>query len=463
LPGIIDITNSSAATVGKQVYHVPLSYIGSMFKHWRGDIIVRMKVVCTKFHKGRLKISYDPRANITTTDPEENAVYTEILDIGERDDVEFRIPYHQDLPWMKIDQTLSDNFTAGNSLAPRLGIDNGLFTIRVLTALTAPVSGSISLNFFVRGAENFEYANPSGHIGPDVTNVVPSFFQLQAEDITDVVSSQVIMGKSASTSADRYALNYGECVGSLRNLLHRYVVQDTAAVANFATGKGYNLSRKVYKRMPYTPGYVASAGTSANKVVAASGTANYAFNTMHPLAWVSGMFLGYRGGVNFNTTVHSDKYGFVDDIRVTRFTDAGANSTGARYLAYQSNLGTTASTSEKANFLNRAQYFRDGLAGVAVTSNRTNATVSFNLPDFNNRNFSLVDPAIYMLGSSVDGTDEQGAILDLKMTSIDDTLDNGSRNVTVQTAAAAGADWTNLFFLCCPTVFYQTAAPTPVP
>jgi hypothetical protein len=148
LPGIIDITNSSAATVGKQVYHVPLSYIGSMFKHWRGDIIVRMKVVCTKFHKGRLKISYDPRANITTTDPEENAVYTEILDIGERDDVEFRIPYHQDLPWMKIDQTLSDNFTAGNSLAPRLGIDNGLFTIRVLTALTAPVSGSISLNFF---------------------------------------------------------------------------------------------------------------------------------------------------------------------------------------------------------------------------------------------------------------------------------------------------------------------------
>jgi hypothetical protein len=147
-----------------------------MFKHWRGDIIIRMKVVCTKFHKGRLKISYDPRGDISTTDPAENAVYTEILDIGEKDDVELRIPYHQDLPWLKLDQTLTDNWAPGNALAPRAGIDNGCLTVRVLTGLTAPVSGIVNLNFFIRGAENFEFANPAGHIGPDGTNVVPSFF-----------------------------------------------------------------------------------------------------------------------------------------------------------------------------------------------------------------------------------------------------------------------------------------------
>jgi hypothetical protein len=220
----IDINNSAATSVGRQTYHVPLSYVGSMFKHWRGDIIVRMKVVCTKFHKGRLKISYDPRGDITTSDPAENAVYTEILDIGEKDDVEIRIPYHQDLPWLRIDQSLTDNWSPGNSLAPRTGIDNGVITVRVLTGLTAPVSGTINLNFFVRGAENFEYANPCGHIGLDAGNLVPSFFQLQAEDLTDVVLSQFMMGTPVKTGVDRYALNYGECVGSLRNLLHRYVV-----------------------------------------------------------------------------------------------------------------------------------------------------------------------------------------------------------------------------------------------
>jgi hypothetical protein len=458
----IDIVNSVSASVGRQTYHVPLSYVGSMFKHWRGDIIIRMKVVCTKFHKGRLKISYDPRGDISTTDPAENAVYTEILDIGEKDDVELRIPYHQDLPWLKLDQTLTDNWAPGNALAPRAGIDNGCLTVRVLTGLTAPVSGIVNLNFFIRGAENFEFANPAGHIGPDGTNVVPSFFQLQAEDLTDVVSSQIMMGTPAKTGVDRYALNFGECVGSLRNLLHRYTVQDTVAASDSSTGSGLHYYRKIYKRMPYSPGFQASWPVSANKVVAASSAAPYAFNTMHPITWTSGMFLGYRGSINVNTTVHSDKYGFVDDIKVVRTTDTLANFASSRYFFLADNVSTTATASTKSFFLGRKTAFRDGLGGIAVTSNRTNATVSFNLPDFNNRNFSLVDPSFYVLGSSVDGTDEQGAILEVVLASVDNTIDNASRNITVQSAIGAGADWTNLFFLCCPTVFYQTAAPTPV-
>jgi hypothetical protein len=455
----IDINDSLSASVGRQTYHVPLSYVGSMFKHWRGDIIVRMKVVCTKFHKGRLKISYDPRGDITTSDPAENAVYTEILDIGERDDVELRIPYHQDLPWLKINQTLTDNWSPGNALAPRAGIDNGVITVRVLTGLTAPVAGLINLNFFVRGAENFEYANPAGHIGPDGTNVVPSFFQLQAEDHTDVVSSQLTMGTPAKTGVDRYALNYGECVGSLRNILHRYTIMDTVATGSTVTGSGYLLYRKLFKRMPYTPGFQASWPVNGANVVAASGTSPYAYNTMHPIPWVSGMFLGYRGSINVNATVHSDKYGFVDDIKVVRTTDTGANTSDNRYFSLDDVISTSATLSSKSNFIGRRTQFRDGVAGVAITSNRTNASVNFNLPDFNNRNFSLVDPSFYVLGSSVDGTDEQGAILDVQFRSVDNATDNGTRNVTVQSAVGAGADFTCLFFLCCPTVFYQTARP----
>lgn len=462
LPTCENIVNSVSATVGRQVYHVPLSYVGSMFKHWRGDIIVRIKVVCTKFHKGRLKISYDPRGDITTSDPAENAVYTEILDIGEKDDVEIRIPYHQDLPWSKIDQTLTNNWSVGNPNAPRLGIDNGVISVRVLTSLTAPVSGSIDLDFFVRGAENFEYANPAGHIGPDSTNIVPSFFQLQADDHTDVVSTQMIMGTPAQTGVDRYALNFGECVGSLRNILHRYSIQDVVNTNNADTGFSFYLFNKVLRRMPYTPGYQSSWPTSANKIVAASGNSPFAFNTMHPMPWISGMFLGYRGGTNFNVTVSSDKYNFMDDIKVSRFTDTSLNTSARRYMFYESNLVTGATASARSNFLGRASVVRDGLAGLAITSNRTNASVTFNLPDYNNRNFSLVDPANYVLGSSVDGTDEQGALLQLIAKANSDAEVSGTRNLTVQTAVGAGVDFTCLFFLCCPTVFYQTANPVPI-
>jgi hypothetical protein len=190
----VDVNNTLAAPVGKRVYHTPISYVGAMFKHWRGDIKIRVKVVCTKFHKGRLKISYDPRNDISASDPGENTVYTEILDIGERDDVEFTIPYHQDLGWLKHDQTIQDNWTPGNALAPRPGIDNGTITVRVLNALTAPATSTINLLFYVRGGDNFEYANPSGHIGPDNSNFVPSFFALQANDVTNITPDKIVIG-----------------------------------------------------------------------------------------------------------------------------------------------------------------------------------------------------------------------------------------------------------------------------
>jgi len=181
LPAQVNVLNASAVAVGKRVYHVPLSYLANMFESWRGDIVIRVKVVCTKFHKGRLKISYDPLGDITTTDPPENSVYTEILDIGETDDVEITIPYHQALAWLGIDRTIQDNWTPGNANAPRLNTDNGVLTVLVLTALTAPASGSINLLFFVKGGSNFEFANPTDHIGSHSSSyTVPSFYALQA-------------------------------------------------------------------------------------------------------------------------------------------------------------------------------------------------------------------------------------------------------------------------------------------
>lgn len=465
LPGQVDVQNSVPTPVGKRVYHVPLSYIGALFKHWRGDIIIRMKVVCTKFHKGRLKISYDPIGDISVADPPENAVYTEILDVGENDDVEIRIPYHQDTGWLALDNTIQDNWTGGNALAPRRGIDNGLLTVRVLTPLTAPAAGLINMLFYVRGADNFEFANPEEFIGSSsFTQTVPSFFELQAEDKTDVVATSIQLGTDALTIPERYGLNFGEAVHSLRDILHRSVVSDTVMLTNAAyPSSKATIIRKWYKRMPYTPGYntAVTTGLSAQKVVAATGTASYSFNNMHPMPYIAGMFMGYRGGVNYTVTPSTDKYGFLDDFRVNRLTSSfgltGAETYGA--LAGLS-LATAASLSTIAHYLGRQQFVRDGLSGLAITSNRTNASVSFQIPDYNMYNFSLVDPATYPVGQASDGTGDQGALFTATMKNVSANSDTGS--VSLMSAAAAAPDFTCLYFVCCPTLDFSSTAPTPV-
>lgn len=455
-----NIVNSVAATVGQRVYHTPLSYVASMFYNWRGTLVVRLKIVATKFHKGRLKISYDPRADIAATNPDVNTVYTHIVDIGEEDDIEFELPYHQDTPWLLIDKSLGDNWSTSGALPPRTGTDNGLLTVRVLTTLTAPAAGSIKVLAFLKGGDDFEYANPSDHIGAEGTNRVPSFFALQAEDITNIVPTRYTVGEKSIPHPERYAQNFGEAINSLRCVLHRHVTQDTVWV-NSTTVSATSILGKTLRIMPYTPGFDPATTNilQATKVVAATGNGNFAFNTMAHMPFVAGMYLGYRGGANYVVTPGFDAYGGgVSDFRVTRWTSQATDAAFRYYKVFGTALAS-ASIASRAAFSNRTSYLRDGLAGMAITSTSTNGSISFQIPDFKLANFSLADPYNYVGGSAVDGTDRQAAFVTMALKA---TASTDTAQVTIQTQVSAAPDFTCLFWLCCPTLDYLTGEPTPV-
>jgi len=89
--------NDNAAN--SKLYMTPMGWIASLFEHWRGDIIFRFKVIASPFHKGRLRISFDPSGyaglNLLNSTTTSNVVFTEIVDLGDNMDVEFRVPYQQ--------------------------------------------------------------------------------------------------------------------------------------------------------------------------------------------------------------------------------------------------------------------------------------------------------------------------------------------------------------------------------
>lgn len=456
-----DMTNASATTVGQRVYHTPLSYISHMFYNWRGSLVFRIKVVATKFHKGRLKISYDPVGDITSTNPDVNTVYTKIVDIGEEDDIEIEVPYHQAYPWLGIDKTLSSNWNTTGSLPPRERLDNGVLTIRVLTTLTAPTTGSIRILTFTKGGDDFEFANPADHIGGEGSNRVPSFFALQAEDLTSIAPKRHVLGTAAIPHPDRYSQNFGEAINSLRCILHRYMTQDTVWV-DAPDDDSINIYGKILRIMPYTPGFDPSwaAQNSANKVLFASGDAPYAFNTMIHMPYIASMYVGYRGGANYVVTPSADKYGNIGDFRVTRWITVASNSV-FRIWGNFGKVLASATSSERSYQLQRKNYLNDGLAGMAITSTVTNGSISFQLPDFKLANFSLSNPEKYANGDSIDGTNRQAAFVQWSLRK-EGAVDGGSQYVTLQTQVSAAPDFTCLFWLCCPTLDYMTGDPTPI-
>jgi hypothetical protein len=453
----IQLDNASAVQVGTRSYQVPLSYFGKLFQYWRGDIKIRMKVVCTKYHKGRLKISYDPIGDISSTNPAENVVYTQILDIGEQDDVTLVIPYHQPEGWKRIDRTFATNWNLGSALAPREIYDNGSITIRVLNTLTAPASSTVNILFFVSGGDNFEYASPASTLA--TTEVLnnninyPSFFNLQGEDNTDVITTELVVGTKAPLLAERFGVNMGECVASLRSLLHRQTLYCTKTMDDTATG--VRSLYAFYKRMPASPGFDPLGAAVANKVLVASGTAPFNPVNMTPLTWVTTAFCGYRGSTNITLTPSANSANSVDRVHIYRSEFV---PTASDYTVVKGQTLATGNALTKAFTYNNYRLVRihgqEAVGGGAITATRTNGSIMFNFPNYNGNNFAIADSANYLLGTFGDETRNESVAVEI----FGNVADLDPTDFSVSAFYGAGPDFQPIFFLCCPTVDYIAEA-----
>lgn len=425
--------------------HIPLSYLAHMFKNWRGDIVVRVKVVASKFHKGRLKLSFDPQSNISTIDPPANAVYTQIIDIGETDDVEINIPYHQATAWLDCDPSVLTNWNNSGNLAPRAGVDNGLFTVRVNTQLVAPTASPVTILFFIRAGDNFEFANPAQAIGLDQ----PYFFTFAdvQGDKVDLEPKKLQFGLSAPSNDEGYGQNFGEKIVSLRDILHRSVLFDRTFVTVGTASPC--VVRKTLKLMPYGPGSNVPSDfpTVANTISGTPATVPFAFCYMTHINWISAMFIGHRGGVNYTVT---PAYGASTASLIGTFDRITDDNDVTGATLYGSVVNSSGSISARSA-LYRDTIESNGLAGTAIVATNTNNSLSVNLPDKKRFNFSLVNPRGNPYGSEVDGTYDQGGVLNIF------TANTGT--FMLQTHVGAGVDFTVLHFLCCPTVNYYNSFP----
>lgn len=455
LKGIETIIGNASATVGFRTDNTVLSHIANLFYNWRGTLKFRFKIVCTQYHKGRLVFQYDPLHDIAVNNPGTNSVYTHILDIGQSDEVCINVPYHQALAWLRINSRSDASNWSTSPIAPRANTDNGLITIRVYNTLEAPlVPSSVNILCYISGGDDFEFANPVGRIDSTGVAKLPSLFALQGDDGS---GTEITFGNKTVPDPNRFGQNFGENVMSLRKYLHRSSIVDTVPLPTGAAN-AYNLYRKGFQRMPYTPGFCGgSFPTTANTVTSVS-TAPYAFNTMHPLPWVTSMFVGYRGSVNYAVTINSPKV-TPDDIRYTRITDSAAVTAANRVCILQSSTLGSASLSTKCANFDVINNSRNGIAGYSYTSASANPTSMFTFPDYNGKNFSLANPSYYISGGGLDDTQLQGVLATIISANTTATDEIGYSTLT--TSAGAGADFTCVFFLCCPTIDWLVGDPVP--
>jgi hypothetical protein len=437
------------------VFHSPLSWLSVLFNHWKGDIILRFKVVASQYHKGRLRLTWDPNGtaaqNIYLDAASTTVTQTAIVDIGKDSDFEFRIPYNQALGWLRT----SNGYSAGWSTLTSppwnvtKGIDNGAMTIRVLTRLTAPSDTStVRLLVFARAAPDFEFANP-GSI-PD--NYSP--FQVQGGEME--ISTRrpdgdeptpLTAGVVKPMDPEKNLVNFGECVTNLKSLMRRYNFLLVRTLPVAAATDDYVVARQTFSKIPPVFGYDPAGIHLFRGLINPGNTYNFNCVKNIPLTWIMQGFVGVRGSTTWSINVDGAEN--LSHVRVFR-------NTGTNQFQTTSISGTT-----KQNISLDARYYFTSIdaggGGSALTNQRTQSGLTVHCPQYNNHKFTSANPLVATNAAvGGGGEDYEGYTLEI---AYDGKNTFQGKNIKTWWYVAAGPDFHPVFFLRAPVLYRYNALP----
>lgn len=434
----------SSAT-GAISQYTPMGTVAQLFKSWRGDIIFTFRFIASPFHKGRVRVSYDPYGTaVQTTADTGPTVFNKVVDLSAETEVDVRIPYQQALAWCYSYANVSSmGVPYSTSSTPTVTytdtFDNGIISVKVLTLLTAPVASStINMQVFVRAADNIEFGNPAV-LSPTISPFVPQ----SEEYVEEKQGEEHSMGDNAGDIlVERCRVHFGESVRSLRQLLRRTNFVDAIVPATNTTLRGYYAIGQT--RFPPTPGYDPNGWSSAKGLVVPASNFPINFTALLPWHLISNCFIAQRGSFQW----HYNWFGPNEvTISTQRFTNS-FSSVGKNYIgAVPGTESADAAAMLTARGLTQA--------GTAVVNQLTNAGLSVSYPNYTAFKFQSTNPS---MGTTVANTNSgayDGSIFEaaqVRITADGPTFDlNKGR---LERYCGVGTDYNLHFFLNCPTLYY---------
>lgn len=443
------------------------NHVAQCFDYWRGDLIYRFKIVASPFHKGRLRLSFDPSGqsgtNIQNTAGNVGIVYNAIIDIGKTQEVSFRVPYAQYYPWLNRKKMIVDanptyyNDNTTTSLHDP-GYNNGVLTLRVVNALTAPVATApVTILVSVKGADNLEFASPALDSVTNENNKI-SFMAPQSrtfvcDDTEDSINDgeEVVIGSPTVFNPSQYLLNHGEVVTNLRQLFHRtylstYICgnQDDVVASDKYVVDNFSLPT-----FPLNFGYTNTTLVStAARNQANSANVNFSWSSINPITWWMPCFLGHRGGFlwNYHLTAASDKALMV-------YTRYPKGKFSGNMYDYQRNFYLTSDV-DNISKLNYNILFKStfGAGGSCAIDKQVTPSLSIKAPMYNNRTYVVNN----IRSSNFNASENLGDLTVIVPPGV-----TAPPSYTIDCRVAGAEDFTPIFFLCTPTIhcFNNTVLP----
>jgi len=445
-PAIKRVSTMTGETL---IYNTPMGYVSQCFKYWRGDIKFRFKFLASQYHRGRVRITWDPHGDLSGTADTTTTNYTKIVDISENSDVTFIVPYTQPTAYLPLDTDIKDEHNSAISVFPGLTHNNGILTVRVLTEQTSPVASAvITVATFVSGCENVDFAAPQ-ELNADMS---PYIVQSTEVDYDASSNEEYQLGLKGSSPYPGLNLVYmGESITSMRQLLRRTTSTGFYPFDyTFSGSHKLAILRSFIRRVPLFPGYDPNGTSSANGIVVA-GAKTYNWTAWSYNAYMSLCYIGHRGAMNWHLNTYTTQK--ARNLTIGR---------GAENLSANNYSLSTATSSSGNGHVDRAMRsnIKSGQMGISLTNQDTQAAVSISMPMYSHYKFHSNAAATRTEGDTADGTTDDCVVATAAFTPAEITnFTNGGFNYY----SSIGADYTFVFFLNAPMLHLYDSTPGPPP
>lgn len=436
-------------------YNTVHSHFGNMFQYWRGDFIVRIKILCSQYHRGRLRLTFDPREPMATP-PNQVRSVTHFVDLGASDEVEINVPFMSDKAWLPVWSQANaavfggGGFNTSATTSYNTEYSAGSMQVWVDQPLSGPAATStVKLLVFIRAAPNFRYGRlrefpPNYGYTPAYTdNAIPTS---TAGTGYNWQSKLVLMNGALIDNSSTISYTGADCPTTISTLIRRKVPYMRRSRQTEAS-TGYHEVETLINGMPQSPGWTNSTYASAlrkwnTRATAPQNPQPYMDVIMTPLAYLTPLFCGYKG-----------------DIEWTFIPQAGSGTTSLKHYLQRVNLANFEEYlwSYAANKESDLLYTQAGDTGLmGIVSKSILEPLSLVSPYMSSVFFETSDPR-YKTGRPSDDSDIRG----LKHTVLVDAYAPTSTTVVVNIWYAASKNFKFVEFLNVPPLCRYTGDGVP--
>ena len=443
-------------------YHLPACCVAALpFKYWTGTMNFRFQIMSSAYHKGRLKISYDPN---WVANEEYNTMYTRVVDISSETDFTISVSNGQDVTLLSHHLPGPDSVTQLYSTTRYISKEegNGVLAVSILNELTTPnstINNDITINVFVSMGDDFEVFVPTEDFGyytfaPQMSEpfviepqsskpeVTPDSFSTQQDEPEH--SEAVSIGPTISSLDKINTVFTGESIKSFRQMLKRYSLHTSYATLT-AGDRQYTIRSSYF---PFLRGNV----PDAIHQTALATPYNYC-NTLL-LHWIVNCFSGWRGSIRYK--MKPTGYLKINDRIMAFHVERGFTVPGQSQYQ-ESNVGLPSYTSHKNAAHNSVLGSGGGLQktfgakGQTFALSTVNPIVEVEIPYYSENRFVPGKISNY---TGINTTQiHQIPAYECSL------LINSNSLTTIDFHVAVGEDFATYFWTGCPPVYYEASPP----